>query len=291
MLPTELLKQIRQIHIRTRRLVNNVFAGEYHSAFKGRGMEFAEVREYVPGDDVRTIDWNVTARMGQPYVKQFVEERELTVMLLVDLSASGHFGTVQKFKMEIATELCAVLAMSAITNNDKVGLILFTDQIEKFIPPQKGKHHVLRVIREVLYFRPQHRGTDIGLALEYLHTISRRHAVCFLMSDFLTCGYDKPLRITKQRHDIIPVSIVDERELRLPRLGLIMLQDLETGQHILVDTASADVRQQYERRQATARAQRQQLFRALGLDAIEIRTDEPYIGPLIRFFRQRERRR
>jgi uncharacterized protein (DUF58 family) len=291
MLPTELFKQVRQIHIRTRRLVNNVFAGEYHSAFKGRGMEFAEVREYCPGDDVRTIDWNVTARTGQPYVKQFVEERELTVMLLVDLSASGHFGTVQKFKTEITTELCAVLAMSAITNNDKVGLILFTDHIEKFIPPQKGKHHVLRVIREILYFRPQHRGTNIGLALEYLHTINRRHAVCFLVSDFLASGYEKPLRITKQRHDIIPISIVDEREMCLPPLGLIMLQDLETGEHILVDTASASVRRDYQQRRAAAVAQRQQLFRGLGLDTIELRTDEPYIGPLMRFFRQRERRR
>lgn len=291
MLPTELFKQVRQIHIRTRRLVNNVFAGEYHSAFKGRGMEFAEVREYVPGDDVRTIDWNVTARTGQPYVKQYVEERELTVMLLVDLSASGHFGTVQKLKTEIATELCAVLAMSAITNNDKVGLILFTDQIEKFIPPQKGKHHVLRVIREVLCFCPRHRGTDVGLALEYLHTINRRHAVCFLVSDFLASGYEKPLRITKQRHDIIPISIVDEREMRLPRLGLIMLQDLETGENILVDTASARVRQHHQQRRAAAVAQRRQLFRGLGLDTIELRTDEPYIGPLMRFFRQRERRR
>jgi uncharacterized protein (DUF58 family) len=212
-------------------------------------------------------------------------------MLLVDLSASGQFGTVQKFKAEIATELCAVLAMSAITNNDKVGLILFTDQIETFIPPQKGKHHVLRVIREILYFRPRHRGTNVGLGLEYLHTVIRRHAVCFLVSDFLASGYEKPLRITKQRHDIIPISIVDEREMRLPRLGLIMLQDLETGEHILVDTASASVRRRYQQRRAAAVAQRQQLFRGLGLDTIELRTDEPYVGPLMRFFRQRERRR
>lgn len=290
MLPTDLLKHVRQIHIHTRRLVNDVFAGEYHSAFKGRGMEFAEVREYAPGDDIRSIDWNVTARLGQPYVKQYVEERELTVMLLVDLSASGQFGSVTKLKTEIATELCAVLALSAITNNDKVGLMLFTDQIEKYIPPQKGKHHVLRVIREILYFQPQRRGTDLGRALEYLHTISRRRAVSFLVSDFLTTGYEKPLRIAHRRHDIIPISITDRRELSLPRLGFMMLQDLETGEHLLVDTGSTAVRQQYAQRRAAAVAQRQQLFRSLGLDAIEIRTDEPYITPLIHFFRQRERR-
>jgi uncharacterized protein (DUF58 family) len=291
MLPTELFKYVKQIHIRTRRLVNDVFAGGYHSAFKGRGMEFAEVREYTPGDDVRTIDWNVTARTGQPYVKQFVEERELTVMLLVDLSASGQFGTVAKLKTEIATELCAVLAMSAITNNDKVGLMLFTDRIERFIPPQKGKYHVLRVIREVLGFRPQHLGTDVGGALEYLHRISHRRSVCFLVSDFLASDYETPLRIAHRRHDIIPVTLTDQREDHLPRLGLVMLQDLETGAHVLVDTSSRAVRQQYQQRREAAVSQRQRLFRALGLDTIDIRTDEPFIDPLMRFFRQRERRR
>ena len=291
MIPAELFKHVRQIHIQTRRLVNDVFAGEYHSAFKGRGMEFAEVREYTPGDDIRTIDWNVTARTGQPYVKQFVEERELTVMLLVDLSASGQFGTVRKLKMEVATELCAVLALSAITNNDKVGLILFTDQIETFIPPQKGKHHILRVIREVLYFQPQHRGTDVGLALEYLHRISRRRAVCFLVSDFLADGYETPLRIAHRRHDIIPITITDRREMSLPRIGLISLQDLESGNQILVDTASARVRQQYQQQREAALAQRQTLFQNLGIDTIEVRTDEPYINPLMRFFRRREQRR
>lgn len=254
-------------------------------------MEFAEVREYTPGDDIRSIDWNVTARTGQPYVKQFVEERELTVMLLVDLSASGQFGTVAKLKTEIATELCAVLAMSAITNNDKVGLILFTDRIERFIPPQKGKHHVLRVIREVLGFCPQHLGTDIGGALEYLHRISRRRSVCFLVSDFLASDYETPLRIAHRRHDIIPVTLTDQREDHLPRLGLVMLQDLETGAHVLVDTSSRAVRQQYQQRREAAVSQRQRLFRTLGLDTIDIRTDEPFIDPLMRFFRQRERRR
>lgn len=291
MIPTELFKHVRQIHIRTRRLVNDVFAGEYHSAFKGLGMEFAEVREYTPGDDIRTIDWNVTARTGQPYVKQYVEERELTVMLLVDLSASGQFGTVSKLKTEIATELCAVLAMSAISNNDKVGLILFTDQIETFIPPQKGKHHVLRVIRDVLYFHPQHRGTDVGLALEYLHRINRRRSVCFLVSDFLASGYETALRIAHRRHDIVPITIADRHERSLPRLGFITLQDLESGATIVVDTSSAQVRRQYQQRREEAVTQRQTLFNNLGMDAIEIRTDEPYINPLMRFFRKREQRR
>lgn len=291
MIPTELFKHVRQIHIRTRRLVNDVFAGEYHSAFKGLGMEFAEVREYTPGDDIRTIDWNVTARTGQPYVKQYVEERELTVMLLVDLSASGQFGTVSKLKTEIATELCAVLAMSAISNNDKVGLILFTDQIETFIPPQKGKHHVLRVIRDVLYFRPQHRGTDVGLALEYLHRINRRRSVCFLVSDFLASGYETALRIAQRRHDIVPITITDRHERSLPRLGFITLQDLESGATIVVDTSSAQVRRQYQQRRDEAVMQRQTLFNNLGMDTIEIRTDEPYINPLIRFFRKREQKR
>jgi uncharacterized protein (DUF58 family) len=253
-------------------------------------MEFAEVREYTPGDDIRTIDWNVTARFGQPYVKQYVEERELTVMLMVDLSASGQFGSVQKLKTEIATELCGVLALSAITNNDKVGLILFTDQIEKFIPPQKGKHHVLRLIRDVFSFQPHRRRTDVGLALEYLRRISRRRTVSFLVSDFLASGYATPLRIANRRHDIIPICITDRREDSLPRLGFMTFQDLETGELLLVDTTSAAVRRQYQQRREAAITQRRQLFRSLGIDAIEIRTDEPYINPLIRFFRQRERR-
>jgi uncharacterized protein (DUF58 family) len=291
MLPAEIFKQVRQIHIRTTRLVNDILGGEYHSAFKGQGMEFAEVREYTPGDDVRTIDWNVTARRGQPYVKRYVEERELIVMLLVDRSASGLFGSVAKLKADIVTELCAVLALSAIANNDKVGLLLFTDQIELFIPPQKGKRHVLRVIRELLSFQPQRRQTDIGRALEYLLKVSRRHTVTFLVSDFLTAGYDTPLRIAHRRHDIVPISMTDRRELSLPRLGFIALQDLETGENILVDTRSAFVRERYQQRRVVAVAQRRQLFRSLGIEAIDLRTDEPYVQPLLRFFRQRERRR
>jgi len=291
MLPREILQQVRRIHLRTSRLVDDVLAGAYHSTFKGRGMEFDEVREYTPGDEVRSIDWNVTARRGQPYVKRYVEERELTVMLLVDLSASGQFGSVLRLKTDIATELCAVLAWSAIRNHDKVGLILFTDAIETFVPPQKGRRHVLRVIRDVLYFQPQRRRTDVGKALEYLHHVSRRRTVSFLVSDFLASGYEIPLRIAQRRHDIIPVSITDRRELSLPRLGFLELQDLETGAHVVVDTASAAVRQAYAQRRAAAIERRRQLFQTLGIEAIEVHTDEPYIRPLMRFFRQRERRR
>jgi uncharacterized protein (DUF58 family) len=290
MLGVEALRQIRRIHIRTRRLVDGVFAGEYHSVFKGRGMEFADVREYVPGDDVRTIDWNVTARTGHPFVKRYVEERELTVMLLVDLSASGRFGSVARLKSEIATELCALLALSAIRNNDKVGLILFTDRIERFVPPQKGKDRALRVIREMLHVRPERRGTDLGLALDYLHRVSRRRSVAFLVSDFLAAGYERALRLARQRHDVIPVCIFDRREASLPALGLIALEDLETGEQVLVDSGSAAVRRRYRERREAAVAERQHLFRMLGLDGIEVPTDEPYVRPLMRFFRRREKR-
>lgn len=290
MLPAEVLKQVRQLHIRTRRLVDGIFAGEYHSVFKGLGIEFAEVREYVPGDDVRSIDWNVTARLGEPYVKRYVEERELTVMLLVDLSASGQFGSVDKLKTEVATELCAALALSALQNNDKVGLILFTDRIEKYIPPQKGRNRALRVIREMLSAEPEGRGTDIGKALEYLHAVIRRRSVAFLISDFLADGYEQALRIAHQRHDIIPVRISDRREDELPAVGLVNLQDLETGQQVLVDTSSAAFRQHYRERLEASANDRRQLFRSIGIDTIEMRTDESYIGPLMRFFRRREER-
>jgi uncharacterized protein (DUF58 family) len=290
MLTVEALRQVRRIHIRTRRLVDGIFAGEYHSVFRGRGMEFAEVREYVPGDDVRTIDWNVTARLGHPYVKRYVEERELTVMLLVDFSASGQFGSVAKIKTEVATELCALLALSAIKNNDKVGLILFTDQIERFVPPQKGKNRALRVIREMLYFEPERRGTDIAQALEYLHRISRRRSVTFLLSDFLATGYERALRLARRRHDVIPICITDRREASLPNVGLLALRDLESGQQVLVDTGSARVREEYRRRRAAAVAERRRAFGALGVDSIEVETDQPIIHPLMRFFRQREKR-
>jgi uncharacterized protein (DUF58 family) len=291
MLPAETFRQVQRIHIRTRRLVDGALAGEYHSVFKGRGMEFAEVREYVPGDDVRTIDWNVTARMGHPFVKQYVEERELTVMLLVDLSASGQFGSVARFKSEVATELCAVLTLSAIRNNDKVGLILFTDRIERFIAPQKGRNRALRLIRELLVFEPAGRGTDLGQALEYLHKVRRRRSVTFLISDFLARDYERQLRLVHKRHDLVPICIADPREMELPNLGLIMLRDLETGEHVLVDSGSAAVRRAYREQRAAAALARQRLFRSLGLDVIDVNTRDSYMHPLMRFFRLREKRR
>jgi uncharacterized protein (DUF58 family) len=290
MLSAEVFRQVRQVHIRTRRLVDGTFAGEYHSVFKGRGIEFAEVREYVPGDDVRTIDWNVTARLGQPFIKQYVEERDLTVMLLVDMSASARFGTVSRLKTQIAAELGAVIGLSAIANHDKVGLILFTDRVERFLPPRKGKNRALRLIRELLAFAPEHTGTDIGAALEYLHAVTHRRSVSFLISDFFGGDYERPLRLVHRRHDIIPVCLIDRRDLELPPVGFVRLRDLETGAEVVVDTDSRAVRETFRDRREAAQAERRRLFRALGIDAIEVRTDEPTIRPLMRFFRLRERR-
>ncbi len=290
MLPVEVFRQVRQVHIRTRRLVDGIFAGEYHSVFKGCGIEFAEVREYMPGDDIRTIDWNVTARVGQPFVKQYVEERELTVMLLVDMSASGQFGTVSRLKSEIATELSAVIALSAITNNDKVGLALFTDKVERFIAPQKGKNRALRLIRELLTFEPESKGTDIGGAMEYLHTVTHRRAVVFVISDFFGDSFDKPLRLLHKRHDVIPVCMVDRRDMELPAVGFMRLHDLESGQEVLVDTDSAAVRAHFNGSRRKAAEDRRRMFRSMGLDSIDVHTDETYIRPLMRFFRRRERR-
>ena len=290
MLSATALQQVQRIHIRTRQLVDGIFAGEYHSVFKGRGMEFAEVREYVPGDDVRTIDWNVTARTGHPFVKRYVEERELTVMLVVDLSASGRFGSQSRLKSDIATELCGLLALSAVRNNDKVGMILFTDRIEQFVPPQKGRNRALRVIREMLAVEPTSRGTDIALALDYLHRVVRRRSVSFVISDFLASGYERALRLAGRRHDVVPICISDPREVELPAVGLVVLRDLETGQNLLIDTSSRRVREAYREQVQAARGGRQRLFRTLALDSIEVTTDEPYIHPLMRFFRLRERR-
>lgn len=290
MLAPDVLRQVKRVQIRTRRLVDGVFAGEYHSVFKGRGMEFAEVREYVPGDDVRTIDWNVTARLGHPFVKKHIEERELTVMLLVDVSASGGFGSTERSKGEIAAEIAAVLAMSAISNNDKVGLILFSDRVEKFVPPQKGRNKVLRLIREILYASPEGTGTDISLALDYLCSTTHRRSVGFLISDFLGSGYEKSVRVAHQRHDIVPVCLIDPREHDLPPVGLIWLEDLETGELVLVDTGSREARDWFHGQRRQADARRRQFFRGLGLDTVEVPTDQPYFGPLLRFFRNRERR-
>ena len=290
MIPKELAKKIRFIQIHTSRAVNDVLAGEYHSVFKGRGMEFDEVREYAPGDDIRTIDWNVTARTGHPYVKRYVEERELTVMLVVDLSASGSFGTREKLKNEVAAELCALLAFSAIKNNDKVGLIVFTDHIELYIPPKKGVSHVLRVIRDLLNFEPRRSRTDVTQALDFLGRVTHRRAVVFLVSDFQAAGYEKRLRIAARRHDLIAVSLTDPREAKLPVAGLIELEDAESGECIVVDSGSAAVRRRYE---ALARERADKLaasLRSMGIDQIPVVTGEDYVRDLVRFFRVRERR-
>ena len=286
----EILSKVRRIEIRTRNLVNTVFAGEYHAVFKGRGMEFAEVREYQLGDDIRTIDWNVTARMGHPFVKVFDEERELTVMLIVDASSSGDFGTVDQMKGEIAVEICAMLAFSAIKNNDRVGLIIFTDDIELFVPPKKGRRHVLRIIRELLYFQPRGMGTDITAAIEYLNRTTTRRSVVFLVSDFISPEYSIPLKIANQKHDVVAIAVVDPREIGLPDVGLIELEDAETGEEILIDTSDPKVHRRFSELTSAEQNARDRLFQSAGVDYIEITTDRPYTDPLMRFFRQRARR-
>jgi uncharacterized protein (DUF58 family) len=290
MIPKEVLKKIRRIEIRTKRLVNDVFSGEYQSVFKGRGMEFSEVREYLPGDDVRSIDWNVTARMGHPFVKKFDEERELTIMFLVDGSASGDFGTVSRFKSELAAELCALLAFSATRNNDRVGLITFTDRIERVVPPKKGRTHVLRVVREVLYFKPEGTGTDIPAALDYLSSVVRRHAIVFLVSDFLTAGYERSLAVANRRYDLIAVPVSDPRESEIPRLGLIELEDPETGERLSVDTSDRRFAARFREELAREAEERERIFTRLGVDSIPVSTDRPYVEPLETFFRKRAKR-
>jgi len=291
MISAEILKKVRQIQIRTDKMVTELFAGEYQSAFKGRGMEFEEVREYIPGDEIRSIDWNVTARTGSPHVKRFVEERELTVMLLVDMSSSAFFGTTHDQKIEIATELCAVLAFSAIKSNDKVGLIMFTDKIEVYIPPKKGKKHVLQVIRHLLYYKPEKQKTDISMALEFLSRVNKRKTVCFLVSDFITRDYQKDLLLTSKRHDLIAMQVIDPVEIALPNVGLIELEDAETGEQILVDTGSFGIRKSYEKQTDKELNDKYDEFRSMGVDSIVINTGEAYIQKLISFFRMRERRR
>jgi len=291
MIPRELLKNVRRIQIHTARLVDDLFAGEYHSVFKGRGIEFHQVREYQPGDEIRAIDWNVTARVGRAFIKEFVEERELTVMLVVDVSGSGHFGTTGKFKSELTAELCALLAFSAIRNNDKVGLILFTDRVEKFIPPKKGKRHVLRVIRELLSFEPKHQGTHIAEALKFLSSITKRRTVTFLVSDFLDSGFERSLQIANRRHDVVALALTDPREKALPSLGFLELEDAESGERCIVDTHSPSLRREFERITGKALESRERFFRSIDVDCIRIETDKPYLDPLIKFFRMRERRR
>ena len=290
MIPKEILDKVRLIEIRTRNMMNNLFAGEYHSVFKGRGMEFAEAREYQPGDDVRHIDWNVTARVGSPFIKVFDEEREMTVMLLVDVSASGAFGSQQQMKGEVGVEVSALLAFSAIQNNDRVGLLIFTDEVEVFVPPKKGRKHVLRVIRELLYFQPQGRRTSIAGALEYLGRVLHRRSVVFVVSDFQDKGYETALRHLSRRHDLIAVSLSDPREWRLPDVGFINLQDAETGEQVLVDSGHQGVREFYAAEQKAAAARRGVLFRKTGVDEIAIDATKPYVDPLIHFFRARMKR-
>ena len=319
MIPREILKKIRQIELRTNRLVNETLGGQYHSVFKGQGMNFEEVREYQPGDEVRTIDWNVTARMNHPFVKKFVEERELTLMLVVDLSGSGLFGSGEQSKRELAAEIASVLAFSAIRNNDKVGLILFTDEVEKYMPPKKGRRHVLRVIREILFFEPQRRGTNVSGALEFLNQVTAHRAIAVLVSDFLEpatveamadlslggalernlsrAAGGKPLtplasalRQTNRRHDVVAVQIIDPHELELPALGRLILQDAETGEVVEVNT-SAGTRRGFARQQQQQQAETERLLRGARIDAIRLRTNEPYAAALGRFFETRERRR
>jgi uncharacterized protein (DUF58 family) len=290
MISKELAQKIRYIQIYTSKAVNDALAGEYESIFKGRGMSFSEVREYQIGDDIRTIDWNVTARTGSPYVKLFVEERELTVLFLVDLSASGAFGSKRQTKNEVAAELCALLAFSAIKNNDKVGLILFTDRVEKFIPPAKGTTHVLRIIRELLDYKPSQTSTDISGAIEFLGHVTTKRCVVFLISDFLGEGFDRPMRVMGKQHDLIAVSVSDPREITLPDVGLIELEDAETGELVVIDTSSLSVRRQYEQFGATRQEGLRKLFRSIGVDHMEILNGQDYVLDLVRFFRMRERR-
>jgi uncharacterized protein (DUF58 family) len=315
MIPREILKKIRQIELRSTRLVNETLAGQYHSVFKGQGMNFEEVREYFPGDEVRAIDWNVTARMNHPFVKKFVEERELTVMLVVDLSGSGLFGSGEQSKRELAAEIASVLAFSAIRNNDKVGLILFTEEVEKFIPPRKGRRHVLRVIREILFFEPKRMGTDLNRALEFLSRVTTHRAIAVIISDFLGQTHISraeidahlrrravfsdtlaqtsltALRQANRRHDVVAVHITDRFELDLPALGYLVLKDAETGEVVEINTGDERKRAAFRHRQQKTQAELRRLFQAAGIDSIQLHTDQPYAAALGRFFDVRERRR
>ena len=313
MIPREILQKIRQIEVRTNRLVTESLSGHYHSVFKGQGMNFDEVREYQPGDDVRSIDWNVTARMNQPFIKKFVEERELTVILAVDLSGSGLFGSGHQSKRELAAEIASVLAFSAIRNNDKVGLLLYTDEVEKFIPPRKGRKHVLRVIREILFFKPDRRGTDLAGALQFLNRVTPRKAIVVVASDFmeqrrpvrfggriipqpsvtdepLGLESQKALRQVNRKHDLVTVQIVDRYETALPDLGLIVLKDSETGEVVEIETGSRVLRNQFAEEQTLMQSSLKRQFRAMGIDSIYLRTDEEYSTALARFFENREKR-
>lgn len=290
MISKEVLKKVRKLEIRTKGLVNNLFGGEYQSAFKGRGMEFSEVREYQYGDDIRQIDWNVTARTGDPYIKLFEEEREQTLMLCVDISSSGLFGSGKQRKMDLAIEVCAVLAFSAIKNSDKVGLVLFTDQIEKVVPPKKGRTHVLRLIRELYTTEPEGTGTDIGEALTYVNKVLHRRAIVMVASDFQDSGYDKPLKITKQKHDLVNLIINDPLENELPDLGLLTLTDAETGEQRVVDSSNKKVRKAYKARRIQQLGQLKDKFMRFQIDSVILNTNKSYVEPLMKFLERRVRR-
>ncbi|CAN5381924.1 DUF58 domain-containing protein [soil metagenome] len=288
--PKEILKKIRRLELRTRRLVNSSFAGQYHSVFKGRGMNFDEVREYAPGDEIRSIDWNVTARMNTPYVKKFTEEREMTVMLLVDVSASGTFGSVELSKRELAAEVAAILAFSAIINNDKVGLLLFSDTVELFIAPKKGRMHILRLIREMLYFEPKGTKTNLSVALEYLNKVITRRAVVFAISDFIAPEYTKALTVASRRHDVVALPVVDPGEETLPDVGLVTFEDAETGEQIEINTSSRAVRNEFAAAEERRRKALDKLLGTRGVDVVPLATNEDYLIPLRMFFEKRERR-
>ncbi len=288
--PREVLRQVKLIELRTRGLVNTLFSGEYHSVFKGQGMEFAEVREYAPGDEYRTIDWNVSARMGHPYVKKYKEERELTVLFAVDLSGSAQFGTRGRFKAEVAAEIAAVIAMAAIKNNDRVGLLLFTDRIEQFVPPKKGRRHALRLIRDLLAFDPAGRGTDLSVALDYAGKVLRQRAIVFVISDFIDSGYEASLKVVSRRHDLVAITVSDPREQSLPDVGFLELVDAESDRRVIMDSGDRFVRDQFEHLASEERARLGRLLRRLSVDQIEIQTDRSYVRPLIDFFRARERK-
>jgi uncharacterized protein (DUF58 family) len=290
LISNEILKKVRRIHITTSNLVTDVFAGHYQSVFKGKGLGFDEVREYHPGDDIRSIDWNVTARMGHPYVKKYTEERELTIMFLLDLSSSCYFGTVHQLKRDLAIELCALLSFSANKNNDRVGFISFTDRVETFIPPRKGTSHVLRIIRDALYTRPEGQGTDLSLALEFLNKVTTRRTVAFILSDFYASDFDKALRVASKRHDLIAITLLDPAELTRPDLGMVKLEDPETGKSFLIDTSDPKSRSRYHQNTQERTEERKRLFNSIHVDHMDIRTDVAYLPTLIQFFRKREKR-
>ena len=290
MLPKEVLENVRRLEIGTKGLVNEIFSGEYHTVFKGRGMEFSEVREYVPGDDIRLIDWNVSARTGSAFVKIFSEERELSMMLVVDMSRSGTFGTSYRMKDEVAIEICALLAFSAMKNNDKVGLLIFTDKVEKFLPPRKGRQHVLRVLREIVYHEPENTGTNMRSALEYLLRVIRRNSVVFILSDFMDDGYQKSLRVLSSKHDVIAIKVTDKLEMELPDAGLISLVDAETGENVVIDTSDKKIRNSYSALRKAQNEGLEKMFKKINLDHITIKTGESYVEPLYKFFRVRAKR-